>query len=142
MADPITELLGTAAPVVATDGHELSQPIAEAPRPLEPKREDDDGGVFEAHQRRQAMWEQDAKELFRGPSEDERRREKLLEDIARIDAEKRAELEASEKIKREAAERATAAEKAAELRAKAKALRAEAKDADTEAARLEKIVKE
>ena len=139
MADPITELLEP-APVVATDGHAL-EPVP-APRPMEPKAEETDGGVFEAHKRRQASWADDAKELFRGPSEDEKRREQLLNDLAEMETKRRLEIEAADKMRREAEEKATAKDRAAEMRDKAKALRAEAKDADTEAARLEKLVKE
>lgn len=142
MAD-IDDLLGS-------EPGEAEQPAAKpraktkaapaATKPAEPEIEGDT--AREAHLRRQANWEEDAKEIFRGPSEDERRKAKILADLAEIDAKNKAEQRKLDEEKRRREEKETAAEKAAGLRERAAALKDEIKTIEAEATRLEKLAKE
>jgi hypothetical protein len=68
----------------------------------------EDDSVLDAHARRQAAWEEDAKVMFRGPDELERRRTKILEELGRIEADRNRRLAEEAKAKEEADAKAAA----------------------------------
>lgn len=135
MAD-IEDLLGE-EPVKTAAPKARPKPAA---KPAEPAIGGDT--ALEAHIRRQADWETDAKDIFRGPSEDEKRKARLLADMAEIDARNKAEQRKADEEKRKREEKESAAETAAALRERAGELKAEIKHIEAEATRLEKLAKE
>lgn len=135
--DDIADLIGKAPetpPVVQPDVTEpaaaeasTDDPVAEAAPIAQPEPELNDG-VLDAHLRRQETWEEDAKKLFRGPSEEEKEREALLNTLSAIDAERNLELRraeeeraAADKAEQEAARKKRIAELENELKTLKKA---------------------
>jgi len=131
--DNIDDLLDVEKPAAPEEPNEDAAPVAL------PETGD---SVLDAHLRRQANWAKDAEEIFRGPTEDEQRRMKLLDDLAAIDAENAAKAKAEAEAKAIADEKAAAKENAAAKRAEAASLKAQIKALETEASRLEKLAKD
>lgn len=125
-----------------TDEAKPEEPVAEEPKVEGPvKVSDETDSVLAAHIRRQANWEEDAKQIFFGPTEEEKRKQKILDDMSAMDAQRQRELAEDQRLKAEEAERETAVETAAANRAKAKELRAQASALEAEAKRLDRLVK-
>lgn len=104
--------------ITAEDAELLGEPLEENPAPpVEPAALEAVDPVLDAHLRRQENWEKDAKEIFRGPTEDEQRRANLLNDLSAHDAEwaKERKLDAESRAVAEKAQRAAELEAAIAL---------------------------
>lgn len=85
VVQPIEENPAPEEPAAAAAPAAEENPAPPVEEPAAPVTESD--GVLDAHLRRQADWDKDAKEIFRGPTEDEQRRAKLLTDLSKHDTE-------------------------------------------------------
>ena len=127
----------TPEPVAAREPQPTPAPAANVSAALPPDASPADVSVFDAHERRQANWEEDAKQIFFGKTEEEKRRDQLLEDLSAMDARNNAE---RMELARQA-EKARAGEQAAAIRQRVTGMKAEIKDLETEAKRLETLAK-
>lgn len=99
--------------------------------------------VLEAHLRREANWEKDAKDnpAFAGPDAAQRRREKIVEEVDALTLKAKREQADADAKKNAVQAKADAAARAAELRAEADALSDKVNDLMAEAERLDKVAK-
>lgn len=106
----------------------VTEPTADEPAPIAEPATVEVDTVLDAHLRRQETWEEDAKKLFRGPTEQEKEREELLNELSKFDLQRDTELrkaaaekEAAEQAEQEAARKKRIAELEAELKSLKKA---------------------
>jgi hypothetical protein len=139
----ITDLLGIDKSVDTPSmiGAAESPPI-DPTAATEPEAGPEEDSVIVAHRNRQKSWAEDAKVMFLGPERAELARIELLEQMQIMESERNAKLKAEKEARLAAEEKATAKDKAAELKAAAAALYDRITELETEAERLEKIAKE
>ena len=146
--DDFADLVGAGAGADPAPAAEPAEPAPAAPvepeaaPPPEPPADlsaldPADATVLEAHLVRQQNWDNDAKQIFFGPTEEEKRRQAILDELTQIDARN---AEERNRLGLEAQKR-EAGEKAAALRAEIVELKQKIKDNEAEAKRLDAVAR-
>lgn len=121
----------------ATPAEPKAAPPADPIPSIQPALDPADASVLAAHEARQQNWENEAKQIFFGPTEEEKRKQAILDELTQIDARN---AEERNRLAREA-EKREAGEKAAALREENVALKQKIKDNEAEAKRLDALAK-